>query len=152
MKEMINTLLNGMTNEINELNEVIDTMSSDAIDHAAGKINDNLSKYKKLAKVQRPKAILKVLNEMKEQYPVIIKVQTKPAESKSLTWKDRAMEVYQYDKEGNLVGTYSSINEAHRVSGIADSSICYCCKKKKGFKSAGGYIWRYAMDEQVIAG
>jgi phenylalanyl-tRNA synthetase alpha subunit len=152
MKEMINTLLNGMTNEINELNEVIDTMSNEAIDHATEKISNNLSKYKKLAKAQQPKAILKVLNEMKEQYPVMVKTQNKLAENKSLAWKDRAMEVYQYDKAGNLIETYSSINEAHRISGIADSSICYCCKKKKGFKSAGGYIWRYATDEQVIAG
>ncbi len=71
MKEMINTLLNGMDNEINELNDVIDTMSSDAIDHAFEEISNNLSKYKKLTKVKRYTAILKVLNAMKNQYQEI---------------------------------------------------------------------------------
>lgn len=57
-----------MDNEINELTDVIDTMSNEVIDHAFEEINNNLSKYKKLTKVKRYTAILKVLNAMKNQY------------------------------------------------------------------------------------
>lgn len=71
MKEMISALLNGMDNEINELNDVIDKMPSEVIDNAFEEINNNLSKYKKLAKVKRYTAILKVLNAMKNQYQEI---------------------------------------------------------------------------------
>ena len=51
--------------------------------------------------------------------------------------------VVQLDKRGNFIAEYSSIKEASRLTGIASSSICYCCKHKYGFKSAGGFIFRY---------
>lgn len=51
--------------------------------------------------------------------------------------------VYQYDKAGNLIASYPSVNAAHRATGIADSSICYCANGKYGFKTAGGYKWSY---------
>ena len=51
-------------------------------------------------------------------------------------------QVQMFDKKtGELLGTFSSIHEAWRVTGIANPSISACCLGK--YKSAGGYIWRY---------
>lgn len=50
--------------------------------------------------------------------------------------------VQMFDKStGKLLATFPSIMEAERITGIANSHICYCCNGK--YKSAGGYIWRY---------
>lgn len=51
--------------------------------------------------------------------------------------------VVQLDNNGNFVAEYKSIIEASRLTGIATSSICYCCKHKDGYKSAKGFIWMY---------
>lgn len=49
----------------------------------------------------------------------------------------------QFDKEGNFVSEYESMQEAFIATGIAQSSICKCCKHKPGHYSAGGFIWIY---------
>lgn len=51
--------------------------------------------------------------------------------------------VQQLDKAtGELLATFPSTVEAERITGIARSSICKCCLRKR--KSAGGFIWKYA--------
>ena len=50
--------------------------------------------------------------------------------------------ILQYTKSGEFVREWPSAMEAQRELGIAQSSICACCKGK--LKSAGGYVWRYA--------
>lgn len=52
--------------------------------------------------------------------------------------------VGQYDKDNNLLNIYESIMEASKKTNIDRSHISACCKGKKKYKSAGGYIWRYA--------
>ena len=49
----------------------------------------------------------------------------------------------QFDKDGNFISEFESIQEASRVTGIAHSSICKCCQHKPGHYSAGGFIWIY---------
>ena len=52
-------------------------------------------------------------------------------------------QVQMFDKStGELIATFPSIMEAERVTGIDQGSISKCCLGK--YKSAGGYIWRYA--------
>lgn len=51
--------------------------------------------------------------------------------------------VKQYTKTGELVATYPSINEAHRVTNISPTAISRCCRKYPKFKTAGGYVWTY---------
>lgn len=51
--------------------------------------------------------------------------------------------VLQYTKEGEFVAEYKSTCEAERQSGIKQSQICSCCIGKYGYKTAGGYIWKY---------
>ena len=51
--------------------------------------------------------------------------------------------VVQYDLEENFIDDYHSINHAARVTKIHCSNICNCCKGKKGYLQAGGFIWKY---------
>lgn len=55
----------------------------------------------------------------------------------------RSSKINQYDKNFNLLNSYSSIIEAVEKTNIASSSISQCCSLKR--KTAGGYIWRYAQ-------
>lgn len=57
--------------------------------------------------------------------------------------KALSIPVLQYTKDGQFVKEYSSAKEASRKTGINNSNIGYCCKGKYGFKTAGGYIWKY---------
>jgi hypothetical protein len=49
----------------------------------------------------------------------------------------------QYDKEGNLIATFTTSIEAANVTGIGRSSISNAITRKG---SSGGYRWRYAED------
>ena len=64
------------------------------------------------------------------------------SEHRKLHNEYRHIPVVALDKQGNFVAEYSSIKEASRVTGIAQSSICKCCNHKS-YKSAGGFIWIY---------
>lgn len=63
-------------------------------------------------------------------------------ENGRLNPKTISKKVLQYTKDGQFITEYPSISEASRQTGIFDSQICNCCKGK--FKSAGGFIWKYA--------
>ena len=52
--------------------------------------------------------------------------------------------IIQYDKNGNIINTFSSIKEASNIIGICMDSISGCCKHRR--KSGGGYIWRKIND------
>ena len=49
--------------------------------------------------------------------------------------------VIQFDKEGNIVGKYSSIICAERMVKISQGSIGDCLHGRR--KTAGGYLWQY---------
>ena len=44
---------------------------------------------------------------------------------------------------------YYSVKEAQEDTHILSQNICYCCKNKN--RTAGGYHWRYATEEEVKA-
>ena len=50
--------------------------------------------------------------------------------------------IIQFSKDGTLIKEWPSLSEACRHLGIFKSNICDCLKGR--YKSAGGYIWRYA--------
>ena len=50
--------------------------------------------------------------------------------------------ILQFTKDGELVKEWPSAREAYRQLGIAQQSICVCCKGR--CKSAGGFVWTYA--------
>lgn len=57
--------------------------------------------------------------------------------------KEIKIPVLQYTKNGQFVAEYESSYDAGKILGIKSSHILNCCKKKYGFKSAGGFIWKF---------
>ena len=51
--------------------------------------------------------------------------------------------VRQMTKDGVTVGTYISINEASRVTGITVGNIASCVNVNKNQYTAGGFVWIY---------
>lgn len=63
--------------------------------------------------------------------------------SKALTnRKDLSKTILQFDKNGNFINEYPSVREAERKTGIYNENICSVCKGR--YKSAGGYVWKFA--------
>lgn len=58
----------------------------------------------------------------------------------------RAKSVEQYDFDGNYIQTFATIADASRTLDISPSEISACARGKKHNKSAGGFIWVYADD------
>jgi len=52
-----------------------------------------------------------------------------------------AKAVIQYDKSGNFVRKWPSVNEVQRQTGFAQSHISKCCRGE--LRSAYGYLWKY---------
>ena len=60
----------------------------------------------------------------------------------AINGKKRSIPILQFAKDGTFVKEWPSSREAGRQLGIAQQSICQCCKGR--LKSAGGFVWRYA--------
>lgn len=54
--------------------------------------------------------------------------------------------VAQFDKNGNFIADFVSINSATRATGINDYTISLVCRGKR--KSAGGFIWKYKINKE----
>ena len=46
-------------------------------------------------------------------------------------------------KDGQIINEFYGAREAERCTGIDDAHISACCLNKRGFKTAGGYQWKY---------
>lgn len=57
--------------------------------------------------------------------------------------KANSIPVMQKDLHGNVIKTFCSAMEAQRETGIRNGNINECCKMKR--KTAGGYLWEYAI-------
>lgn len=51
--------------------------------------------------------------------------------------------VLQYDKDGGFIKEFSCLAEVERTLGIFKANVSRCCLNKRGYKTAGGFIWRY---------
>lgn len=60
----------------------------------------------------------------------------------AINGKKRSLPILQFSKDGTLIKEWPSASEACRQLRISRPSICYCLNGR--YKSAGGYIWRYA--------
>ena len=60
-----------------------------------------------------------------------------------------ARPIYQFQKDGTLICRWEYATLASQALDIDLSSIIACCRGANGRKSAGGYIWKYAYDEEV---
>ena len=56
--------------------------------------------------------------------------------------------VYQYDMNGNLVGTYISTHDASRKTGFDRGAIGHCCNNDVGFRTHKGYRWSYEKEDK----
>lgn len=137
-----NSLLDGST----QININVNNGYAEKINAA---INANMAKIKKAAKVQRPSMIVRIINSAvaglswryENKNGITIHSASHPADVVEKVRVGKT--VYQYDKNGNLVNSFPSVQAAHRATGIADSAICYCANNKYGFKTAGGFKWTY---------
>ena len=55
--------------------------------------------------------------------------------------------VEQYEKDV-LIAVYKFIKIASLLLDISSEDICKCCKVKR--KSAGGYIWKYTKEGDIL--
>ena len=76
-----------------------------------------------------------------EDYPIKI-------EAVDLASSRRVKQIKQYTKDGEYIQTFSSIVEASKATGAGGPDIGKVCAGKR--KSAGGYCWRYADDEDYL--
>lgn len=51
--------------------------------------------------------------------------------------------IIQYTKNGEFIAEYSSAKEASSQTKINQGNISMCCLNKYGYKTAGGYIWKF---------
>jgi len=60
--------------------------------------------------------------------------------------------VLQYDKAGNFIKEWPSIQHVERELGINNSHISQNCRGSKTYKSAGGFVWKYKpqLNESII--
>ena len=67
--------------------------------------------------------------------------------AKEATKEKLSIPILQFAKDGTLIKEWPSAYEAQRQLGIFQSSICACLKGR--YKSAGGFVWRYASSSYV---
>lgn len=62
----------------------------------------------------------------------------------------RGRKVHRYTMGGEYIDSFDNVSKASRETGINRASIQECCKPFRSNQghSAGGYIWRYAEQEQ----
>ena len=61
--------------------------------------------------------------------------------------KSMSKSVLQFDKNGNFIKDYPSINEAARITNMSASNIVRCCKERTEF--CGGFSWKYKEKEAI---
>lgn len=58
--------------------------------------------------------------------------------------------VNQYDLNNNFIKKWESTKQIERELGINNAHINACCQNKKHRKTSGGFIWKYAEEEQYV--
>ena len=51
--------------------------------------------------------------------------------------------ILQYDLNGNFIREWPSASKVEEETGISNGNISMCCLGRYGFKTAGGFVWRY---------
>ncbi len=59
--------------------------------------------------------------------------------------------VGKYDKEGNLLDTYSSTVEAGLAVGIGRTAIGAVCRGVKSQKTAAGFVWKFLSNDKIAS-
>lgn len=71
--------------------------------------------------------------------------ETKEKISKSLVGREITWgkSILQFDKKGNFIAEYESLNEAKRITGAKNIFEVASGYKNQLYKSSGGYVWKY---------
>lgn len=56
--------------------------------------------------------------------------------------------IIQYDKDGNVIRIYDSINEASATTNVIATGIGKCCNRKQ--LTAGNYVWKFYKKEDEL--
>lgn len=67
--------------------------------------------------------------------------------SKNLNRINAPKPILQFTTDGIFVKEYRSAVEAYNQTNIKRSQIVYCCKNRKSYETAGGYIWKYKNND-----
>jgi hypothetical protein len=57
--------------------------------------------------------------------------------------KKISIPILQFSLDGKLIRQWNSAREVERELNIAHNQIAACCKKRKNYKTAGGFKWKY---------
>lgn len=66
----------------------------------------------------------------------------------AINGKKSSIPIVQLDENLFLVSEFQSIRDAERATGIKNSTINSCCKKR--IKTSGGFIWKYKFDYDLV--
>ena len=125
---------------VDTIAEKVDRLSPKGQKLFAEQIEAEYNKLSKVNKAKRPAKIEVIVDELLEKY---LRKDLRPAKEKV----DRRLTVLQINKETDeIIAEHESVQAAHRATNISDGSICYCCLNRPGFKTAGGFKWKYKKD------
>lgn len=65
------------------------------------------------------------------------------SEHNAIHKSEHAKPVIQYDLNNNYIREYNSVGEAEKETNIRRQSIRDCCYNKYGYRTAGGFIWKF---------
>ena len=137
-----------------QLNARVVELSKKGSDAFKARCVEDYAKLSKLGSAQRINKLNAMVEACAKEFPARAK-KGEGAKKVRGTRQDnpflnsRKMAVLQMDKDGKVVARHESVQAAHRATHISDSSICYCCNGKKGFKTAGGFMWAYEKNAQA---
>lgn len=64
---------------------------------------------------------------------------------KNINHPNKSKWVIKLSKKNEILHFYPSTMQAERETGVSHSHIMKCCLGKKNYRTAGGYIWKYAI-------
>lgn len=64
-------------------------------------------------------------------------------EHKENSVKDKRKPILQYDLNRTFIKEFISISEASRILKLQTTNISKVCNERYGYKTCGGYIWKY---------
>lgn len=110
------------------------------------KMSDETKRKMSLAKIGKKVIISKEHREKisKAKKGKLFSDEHKKNLSKS-SFNKNAKPILQYDMNDNFINEWISSVLAGKELNICSSQIAKCCKNKKGFKSAGGFKWKYKI-------
>lgn len=132
----------------NELDARVNALSKKGSESFKERCAADYAKLSKLGSAQRVNKLNAMVEACAKEFPARAKKgegqkKVRGTRQNNDFLNSRKKAVIQMDKDGNFVARHESVQAAHRATNVSDSSICYCCNGKKGFKTAGGFKWAY---------